>query len=102
MANIEGRKMRKGLQLVWERDGVAVSEQIRRSIRTWLESRGVVAPPKSKRGKAQGKRNAVNAVNYRSCVAVRAGWSISQYWNQLRTRSSRSTSSHGSPVRDRL
>lgn len=30
-----------GLQFVLERDGVSVSEQIRRAIRMWLESKGV-------------------------------------------------------------
>jgi hypothetical protein len=30
-----------GLQRVWERDGVAVSEQVRRAIKTWLESKGI-------------------------------------------------------------
>jgi len=30
-----------GLQEVWERDGVAVSEQVRRAIRAWLESKGI-------------------------------------------------------------
>ena len=38
-----------GLQEVWERDGVAVSEQVRRAIRAWLEQKGVV--------KAQRKRS---------------------------------------------
>ena len=37
-----------GLQEVWSRDGVAVSEQVRRAIRAWLEQKGVV--------KAQRKR----------------------------------------------
>jgi hypothetical protein len=31
-----------GLQEVWERDGVAVSEQVRRAIRMWLEQKGVL------------------------------------------------------------
>ena len=30
-----------GLREVWERDGVAVSEQVRRAIRAWLEAKGV-------------------------------------------------------------
>jgi len=30
-----------GLQEVWLRDGVAVSEQVRRAIRAWLEAKGV-------------------------------------------------------------
>jgi hypothetical protein len=31
----------EGLQLVKERDGVPLSGQVRRALRTWLESRGV-------------------------------------------------------------
>jgi len=31
-----------GLREVWERDGVPPSEQVRRAIRTWLESKGVI------------------------------------------------------------
>ena len=31
-----------GLREVWERDGVAPSEQVRRAIRMWLESKGVL------------------------------------------------------------
>lgn len=38
-----------GLQELRERDGVQVSEQVRRAIRMWLESKGVNV-------KAQGKR----------------------------------------------
>jgi metal-responsive CopG/Arc/MetJ family transcriptional regulator len=32
----------EGLREVWKRDGVSVSEQIRRAVRTWLKSRDVV------------------------------------------------------------
>jgi hypothetical protein len=32
-----------GLQTVWNRDGVAVSEQIRRAIREWLNKKGLKA-----------------------------------------------------------
>lgn len=32
-----------GLQEVWQRDGVAVSEQVRRAIRMWLDTKGVKA-----------------------------------------------------------
>jgi hypothetical protein len=39
-----------GMELVWERDGVAVSEQVRRAIRAWLEGKGI------RLEKAQGKR----------------------------------------------
>jgi metal-responsive CopG/Arc/MetJ family transcriptional regulator len=38
-----------GLQAVWERDGVAVSEQVRRAIRAWLESKGIVEKSERKR-----------------------------------------------------
>ena len=31
-----------GLREVWERDGVPPSEQVRRAIRMWLESKGVI------------------------------------------------------------
>ncbi len=34
-------ELREGLQLISERDGVLESEQIRRAIRMWLESKGV-------------------------------------------------------------
>jgi len=30
-----------GLREVWERDGVPVSEQVRRAIRSWLKSKGI-------------------------------------------------------------
>ena len=33
--------LKEGLQAVWERDGIGVSEQIRRAIRGWLEQKGV-------------------------------------------------------------
>jgi Arc/MetJ-type ribon-helix-helix transcriptional regulator len=38
-----------GLRAVWERDGVPVSEQVRRAIRAWLESRGVIEKAERKR-----------------------------------------------------
>ena len=34
-------KLFEGLQLVWRRDGVPPSEQVRRGIRMWLEAKGV-------------------------------------------------------------
>jgi hypothetical protein len=40
-----------GLQEVWERDGVAVSEQVRRAIRIWLEQKGVVKPVRKRVGR---------------------------------------------------
>ena len=30
-----------GMEKLWERDGIAVSEQVRRAIRAWLESKGI-------------------------------------------------------------
>ena len=36
-----------GLRGVWERDGVPVSEQVRRAIRMWLDTKGV--KPKRRR-----------------------------------------------------
>ena len=39
-----------GLQFVKERDGVPLSEQVRRALRAWLETRGVdVVKPERKR-----------------------------------------------------
>jgi hypothetical protein len=37
-------ELEQGLQEVWERDGITVSEQIRRAVRTWLETKGVIKP----------------------------------------------------------
>jgi hypothetical protein len=41
-----------GLQAVWKRDGVAVSEQVRRAIRMWLDAKGV----KTERKRGSGSR----------------------------------------------
>jgi predicted transcriptional regulator len=30
-----------GMQQIWERDGIQPSEQMRRALRAWLESKGV-------------------------------------------------------------
>jgi hypothetical protein len=35
------KELLDGLQQVWERDGVAVSEQVRRAIRAWLDAKGI-------------------------------------------------------------
>ena len=32
----------QAMELLWERDGILFSEQIRRSLRAWLPSRGVM------------------------------------------------------------
>lgn len=34
-------ELAEGLRVVWERDGISASEQTRRAIRAWLESKGV-------------------------------------------------------------
>ena len=39
------------LQQIWERDGIQVSEQIRRAVRTWIEAKGI-APTKAERKRA--------------------------------------------------
>jgi Arc/MetJ-type ribon-helix-helix transcriptional regulator len=38
-----------GLRTVYDRDGVQVSEQVRRAIRMWLESKGVIVKSERKR-----------------------------------------------------
>jgi metal-responsive CopG/Arc/MetJ family transcriptional regulator len=42
-----------GLQRVWKRDGVQPSEQVRRAIRKWLETKGAV---KAERKRAVTRR----------------------------------------------
>jgi hypothetical protein len=39
----------EGLQQIWERDGVAISEQLRRAVQAWLETRGVKVKAERKR-----------------------------------------------------
>ena len=34
-------ELRAGLQQIWERDGVPVSEQVRRAVQEWLDKKGV-------------------------------------------------------------
>jgi predicted DNA-binding protein len=41
----------EGLQTLKERDGILISEQVRRAVRAWLESRGVIVSSKQKRKK---------------------------------------------------
>jgi len=31
----------EGMQVIWERDGIQPSEQVRRALRAWLESKGI-------------------------------------------------------------
>jgi hypothetical protein len=46
----------KGLRLVWERDGVQVSEQIRRAVQEWLERRDVKVKKTARKRAATRKR----------------------------------------------
>lgn len=39
----------EGLHLVWERDGVPVSEQLRRAVQDWLGKKGVAVKSERKR-----------------------------------------------------
>jgi hypothetical protein len=32
----------EGMEVLWERDGIQPSEQVRRAIRWWLEAKGVI------------------------------------------------------------
>lgn len=46
--------MDDAMTALFERDGIALSEQIRRALRPWLEARGVLAP--APKGKTARKR----------------------------------------------
>jgi metal-responsive CopG/Arc/MetJ family transcriptional regulator len=48
----------EGLQQVWERDGVQPSEQVRRAIRAWLETKNVDAKKKTANRRASTRRKA--------------------------------------------
>jgi hypothetical protein len=39
----------EGMQEIWRRDGVQPSEQMRRALRAWLESKGVILKTERKR-----------------------------------------------------
>jgi len=41
----------EGMDKLWERDGIAVSEQVRRAIRLWLESKGIKGKGRKPRGR---------------------------------------------------
>jgi hypothetical protein len=45
----------EGLQAIQERDGVLISEQVRRAIRAWLEAKGV-APRRAERKRADTRK----------------------------------------------
>jgi hypothetical protein len=46
----------EGMQLIWQRDGVQPSEQVRRALRAWLESKGIKMKAAPRR--AQTRRRA--------------------------------------------
>ena len=37
-------KVLQGMQELWQRDGITISEQIRRALRAWLDAKGVSVP----------------------------------------------------------
>lgn len=43
-----GNDLLTGLRTVRERDGIPVSEQVRRAVRAWLIERRVIAPPRGR------------------------------------------------------
>ncbi len=45
----------EGMQHVWERDGIQPSEQIRRALRAWLESKGVNVKTAPRRAQTRRK-----------------------------------------------
>jgi hypothetical protein len=49
-------EQKTGLQLVKDRDGIHESEQVRRAIDTWLESKGVTKPARTKKMGKSAKR----------------------------------------------
>jgi hypothetical protein len=46
----------KGMEALKERDGVPYSEQIRRSLRMWLDTKGVLTQARPRRSKTARKR----------------------------------------------
>jgi hypothetical protein len=44
-----------GMQEVWRRDGIQPSEQMRRALRQWLESKGVKAKTANRRAATRRK-----------------------------------------------
>jgi hypothetical protein len=44
------------LRMIWERDGIQPSEQVRRAIRMWAESKGVKVKADRKRAITQKRR----------------------------------------------
>jgi hypothetical protein len=46
----------EGLQVVYDRDGILPSEQVRRAVRAWLEAKGVLEPNSGRKRTAVRKR----------------------------------------------
>jgi hypothetical protein len=46
----------KGLQIVYDRDGVLPSEQVRRAVRAWLEAKGILEPNSGRKRAAVRRR----------------------------------------------
>jgi hypothetical protein len=49
-------EQKTGLTLVKDRDGIHESEQVRRAIDTWLESKGVTKPVRARKTSKSAKR----------------------------------------------
>ena len=47
----------QAMQAIWERDGIQVSEQIRRAIKAWLETKGVVSQRAERKRAVTRKRS---------------------------------------------
>jgi hypothetical protein len=47
----------QAMQEIWERDGIQVSEQIRRAIRAWLQTKGVALRRAERKRAATHKRS---------------------------------------------
>lgn len=47
--------LREGLQTIWVREGIPPSEQVRRAIRAWLETKGIRTARPKRRSKAAEK-----------------------------------------------
>jgi hypothetical protein len=48
-------ELRAGLQTVWERDGVPISEQVRRAVQDWLEKKSVKVKTAPRRASTRRK-----------------------------------------------
>jgi hypothetical protein len=48
-------ELHAGMQIVWERDAIQPSEQVRRALRAWLETKGVTIKSAPRRVSARRK-----------------------------------------------